>query len=155
MEKMIKKLLVPIIVFVLVFSLAGCAQAPVKEAAEAVVEAVGLKVTGLVNSEQGLGLTALKGMETKQVPSTNKAGETINYTGVPISKLLELAGLKDGTQTLVFVAGDGYSAEVPLADVQACADCIIGFQDDGTFINIMPGMAGKTQVKGLVEIQVK
>ena len=154
---MFKKLLVSMFVFVILFSLAGCAAKPAEEAAAPAAPATGagLKLSGMLNQEQSLALDAMKGMETKQVPYTNKAGETTNYTGVPIVKLLEAAGLKEGAKSVVFVGSDGYTAEVALADIQACADCIVGFQDDGTFMNIMPGLPGNAQVKGLAEIQVK
>jgi hypothetical protein len=56
---------------------------------------------------------------------------------------------------LVFVADDGYTAEVSLAEVQACQDCIVAFRDEGGFSLVMPGFSGKLQVKGVNEIQVK
>lgn len=155
---MLKKILVPVMIFVLLFGMVGCAQKPAEEAPAPAAPAAsgpGLKISGLVSSEQVFAMDKLKGMETKQVAYTNKKGETTNYTGVVIAKVLEAAGLKDGAKTLVLVGSDGYTAEVALADVQACADCIVGFQDDGTFMNIMPGLPGNTQVKGLAEIQVK
>ena len=53
------------------------------------------------------------------------------------------------------MADDGYTAEVPLADVLACADCIVSFRSKGGFSTVLPGFSGKAQVKGVVEIQVK
>ena len=55
----------------------------------------------------------------------------------------------------MFVADDGYTAEAPLADVMACADCIVSFRDKGGFSTVLPGFAGSLQVKGVIEIQVK
>jgi len=54
---------------------------------------------------------------------------------------------------VVLVADDGYTAELTLAEVQSCADCIVAFGDDPGFRSVMPGLSGKTQVKGLIEIQ--
>jgi hypothetical protein len=62
-------------------------------------------------------------MGTIEAESTNKQGETKTYTGVPINALLELAGVQDAATTLTFVADDGHTAEVALAEVQACEDC--------------------------------
>jgi hypothetical protein len=87
--------------------------------------------------------------------STNKKGEKSTYTGVLIAKLLEMAGVKPEATTIVFVANDGFTAEVALADLLACTDCIVSFRDQGGFSTVMPGFEGKLQVKGIVEIQVK
>ena len=94
-------------------------------------------------------------MDTIQAESTNKQGEAQTYTGVLISDLLGKADPKDDATTVVFVADDGYTAEVPLADVEACQDCIVSFRDGGGFSTVLPGFPGNVQVKGVVEIQVK
>ncbi len=94
-------------------------------------------------------------MPTLDVESTNKAGEKSTYTGVLISDLLKLAEPAADAATVVFVANDGFTAEVPLADVMACTDCIVSFRDQGGFSIVMPGFPGNVQVKGVVEIQVK
>ena len=94
-------------------------------------------------------------METIEAQSTNKKGETTTYTGVPIGALLELAGVQEGATTLTFVGDDGYTADVGLADVQACQDCIVSFRNQGGFSIVLPGFPGDVQVKGVVEIQVK
>jgi hypothetical protein len=94
-------------------------------------------------------------MDAIQAQVTNKAGETVTYTGVLISDLLSKASAKSDATTLVFIGGDGYTAEVALADVQACQDCIVAFRDQGGFSTVLPGFAGNVQVKGIVEIQVK
>jgi hypothetical protein len=46
-------------------------------------------------------------------------------------------------------------AEAPLADIQACADCIVSFRNQGGFSIVAPGFPGNVQVKGVVEIQVR
>jgi len=56
---------------------------------------------------------------------------------------------------VVFVADDGYTAEVTLEDLNACADCIVSFRSNGGFSTVLPGFAGSLQVKGVIEIQVQ
>jgi DMSO/TMAO reductase YedYZ molybdopterin-dependent catalytic subunit len=114
-----------------------------------------LKITGNVNTEVGWTEEKLRSMDTIEAQSTNKEGETSTYTGVRISDLLSKADPQDGATMVVFVADDGYSAEAPLADVQACADCIVSFRNQGGFSIVAPGFPGSVQVKGVVEIQVK
>jgi hypothetical protein len=89
------------------------------------------------------------------VESTNKDGAKASYTGVSLNALLALAGVKPEAKTVVFVADDGFTAEIALADLQACTDCILSFRDKGGFSSVLPGQPGNLQVKGVVEIQVK
>jgi hypothetical protein len=114
-----------------------------------------LKITGDVETEVGWTEEKIRSMDTLDAESTNKDGETKSYTGVRISDLLSKADPKDGATTLVFVADDGYSAEVVLADIEACADCIVSFRNQGGFSIVAPGFPGNVQVKGVVEIQVQ
>lgn len=114
-----------------------------------------LKITGMVETEVGWSEEKIRSMDSIEAESTNKEGETSTYTGVRISDLLSKAGPTGEATTLVFVADDGYSAEVPLADIEACADCIVSFRNQGGFSIVAPGFAGNVQVKGVVEIQVK
>jgi hypothetical protein len=114
-----------------------------------------LKITGSVDNEIGWTENQVRAMDTIEAESTNKKGETSTYTGVLINDLLAKAGVKDGATTVVFVADDDYTAEVTLAEVQSCADCIVSFRNQGGFSTVMPGFPGSLQVKGVVEIQVK
>jgi tungstate transport system substrate-binding protein len=117
--------------------------------------AAGLKITGLVENEMAWSEAEVKAMETMTVESTNKDGETSTYTGVAITKLLEMAGLKAKATKLVLVADDGYTAEVTLAELQACTDCIVSFRNQGGFSTVLPGFPGSLQVKGVIEIKVQ
>jgi tungstate transport system substrate-binding protein len=127
-------------------------EAPV--ATEAPAAVVALKVTGNVASEQAWTEDQVKAMKTLDVESTNSKGEKATYTGVLISDLLAAAGPNADANTVVFVADDGFTAEIALADVTGCADCIVSFRDKGGFTTVLPGKEGKLQVKGVVEIQV-
>ncbi len=113
------------------------------------------KITGNVQTEVGWSEEKIRSMDTIEVEYTNKAGETATYTGVRISDLLSKADPKEGATTAAFVADDGYTAEAPLAEIEACADCIVSFRNQGGFSIIAPGFANNVQVKGVIEIQVK
>jgi DMSO/TMAO reductase YedYZ molybdopterin-dependent catalytic subunit len=117
-------------------------------------ENAAFKITGAVETEIGWTEEQLRAMETMEAESTNKAGETATYTGVAVNDLLDKAGV-EGASTLTFVADDGCSADAPLADLQACADCIVSFRNQGGFSMVLPGFPGNAQVKGVEEIQVK
>jgi len=116
---------------------------------------VALKITGKVGTEIGWTEEEVRAMEAIEVQYTEKSGETRTYTGVLISKLLAMAFPAADATTVVFVADDGYTAEAPLADVLACAECIVAFREQGGFRTVLPGFAGALQVQGVKEMQVK
>lgn len=116
-------------------------------------EAAILHVTGGVNQEKGWSATALRAMPTLDAEYDSGDGPE-TYTGVALNALLDEAGAPAGG-TLALVADDGYSVELDLAEVRACADCIVIFRDDGLLMSIMPNFAKNTRVKGLVEIKVQ
>jgi hypothetical protein len=113
------------------------------------------KVTGSVETEVGWTEEKLRSMDAIDVEYTDKDGETETYTGIRISDLLSKADVKEDAATLVIIADDGYSAEAPLTDIEACANCIVAFQNQGGFRIVAPDFPGNVQVKGVVEIQVK
>ena len=49
----------------------------------------------------------------------------------------------------------GYAAEIALADVQSCDNCIVAFDPTGGLRTVLLGQSGKVQVKDLIEIQLK
>ena len=116
---------------------------------------VALEVTGNVENEMAWTEEEVRSMDTVEAQRENKEGEMSTYTGVPIKSLLEEAGVPDDATTVTFVAEDDYTADVDLADVMACDDCIASFRNQGGFSIVMPGYSGKLQVKGVVEIQVE
>jgi DMSO/TMAO reductase YedYZ molybdopterin-dependent catalytic subunit len=132
------------LLFVTALLLTACAQGE-----------VALQVTGNVTSEKGWTEAQIQEMDTIDVDYTGKDGEVTTYTGVLITDLLAEASVNDGATTVVFVADDGYTGEVTLEELQACTNCIVGFQDGGGFRTVMPDFSGKLQVKGVVEIQIQ
>ncbi len=75
------------------------------------------------------------------------------YEGVRLNDLLALAGPQADGAKLLFTAADGFTAEVDLAAVQACADCLVAFDDDGSLKLAMPGMESGLWVKTLTAIE--
>jgi hypothetical protein len=114
-----------------------------------------LKVTGKVATPIGWTEDEVKAMNTIDVQAKNKQGETQTYTGVLLKDLVALAGPAAEATTVVFVASDGYTAEMPLADLMACTNCIASFRSQGGFSTVLPDHPGNLQVKGVIEIQVK
>jgi tungstate transport system substrate-binding protein len=117
--------------------------------------AAGLKITGKVANEMSWTEEDVRAMPTMEAHSTNKADETKTYTGVSLKALLDEAGVASDATTLVFVTDDGSTAEASLAEVMACADCVVSFREQGGFSTVLPGFPSNLQVKGVVEIQVK
>ncbi len=129
------------------------AEEPVAEEAPAAEAA--LQVTGAVASPQAWTEDEAKAMNAIDVEATNSKGEASSYTGVLLSELISAAQPNADATTVVFVADDGYTAEVALDELLACEDCIASFRSKGGFSTVLPGYEGSLQVKGVVEIQVK
>jgi tungstate transport system substrate-binding protein len=126
-----------------------------QKAVEPAAAPAGLKISGKVAKEQSFTLAQLQAMPTLDVENTNKAGDKFTSTGVLLADLLKLAEPAADATTVVFVAADGYTADIALADVMAAANFIVAFQEAGGFVTVLPGQSGKLQVKDLVEIQIK
>lgn len=133
----------------------GCDRAPGSSAEVGAPADAALKVTGNVDNEVGWTEAEVKAMTTVEVETTDKEGQPQTNTGVSINALLEEASVKGDATAVTFVADDGYSAELTLAEVTECADCIVAFRDSGGFSTVLPGFPGNMQVKGVVEIQVQ
>ena len=114
-----------------------------------------LKITGNVANEVGWTEETVKAMDTIEAESTNKKGETKSYTGVALNNLLDMAQIESGASTLKFVGEDGSTAEVSLAEIQACQDCIVSFRNQGGFSMVLPDFDEKVQIKDVMEIQVQ
>lgn len=154
---MLRKLaVVPMLVMMVLGTLAGCGgAADTQPQVDTALTDAALKIVGNVDNEVGWNEADVRALETIEVQTTNRDGDTVNHTGVSINTLLERAGMKGEATTLVLVADDGYTAEVLWAEVQDCADCIVAFRESGGFSAVLPGFPGNVQVRGLVEIQVQ
>ncbi len=116
-----------------------------------------LVITGMVTQELALTDADLHAMQVVTI-STQPPKQTNaqSFTGVRLNDLLDQAGVKAGATAVLFSASDGYSAEVSLADIRACADCLLAFTDTtGSYSTIMPGMLGNNWTKNVIKIEVK
>jgi len=129
--------------------------APAETAAPVSDNTAALKLSGLVENELSWSEAEIKALPTLDVQAANSNGETKTYTGVAINDLLALGKTRPEAAKIVFVADDGFTAEVTLAELQACTDCIISFRNQGGFSVVMPNFPKNLQVKGVIEIQVK
>lgn len=114
-----------------------------------------LVIFGEVKNPMGWTEDEVRAMDTTDAVGTNSSGDSETYTGVLIATLLGMAEPKGQATTLVIIADDGYAAEVALADVLACEDCILSFRKNGGFSSVLPGFPKNTGVKGVVQLQVK
>jgi len=148
MKHKFRLLIALVIVSTFLVSCGGSEEAaPVVEEAAPVVEEAALKV-----GETAFSMEQLEGMDTIVSEATKKDGSTTEYTGVLVTDLLNEAGAS-GTR-LVFIASDGYEAELSMAELEGCADCIVAFDGEELHM-VLPGFPSSVQIKGVVEIQVK
>jgi len=113
-----------------------------------------LAITGAVGAEFTLDATTLAGIEVVEITAEHPRDGSRQYTGVRLNDLLDLAEADAAAETLVLTASDGYSVRVGFADVRACADCLVAFNDDGGFDLVLPDMEMSAWVKDVVAIEV-
>ena len=131
---------------------APAAEAPTAEVPAADLGA-SLVISGAVNAEVTLTTADPAGLEVVKLTAEHPKNGPTEYEGVRLNAALEKAGLAEGASAIVLTASDDFSAEVALADMQACADCLIGIAD-GKFNMVMPGLSSKAWVKDIVKIEV-
>ena len=112
-----------------------------------------LVVTGLVDQELSLNSADLGDLEVVTVTAEHPKKGPGEYTGVRLSAVLEKAGVKSEASALLATASDDFTAEIPLTDLQACADCLLGVEE-GMFNLVMPGMSSKAWVKDVVKLEL-
>jgi hypothetical protein len=99
---------------------------------------------------------ALRALEVVTINAENPKGGKSDFEGVRLSALLEMAGAKDSANALRITASDGYYAEVSLADLKACADCMLAFTNTPEkFKVVMPGMTSDFWVKDVSKLTVR
>jgi hypothetical protein len=147
MKKRLGLILMVLLAAVLALSACGGTAEPVVEEAAAPAAEAALTVAG-----KGYSMADLEGMETMVVESEKKDGTKVEYTGVKVTDLLADAGAAG--ETVVFVASDGYEAELAFAELEGCADCVVAMDGDALRM-VLPGFPGNVQVKGVVEIGTK
>jgi tungstate transport system substrate-binding protein len=136
---------------------APATQAPAATEAPVITEAPMaepiLTVTGMVGQELSVTEADLQSVGVVTITAEHPKNGPTEYTGVYLNTVLDKAGIADGAGALAITASDGYSAEVPLADVKACADCLIAM-DGSTLTTVMPGMSSKAWVKNVTKLEL-
>jgi hypothetical protein len=133
------------------------AEEPAAEVGEPQMKAEGsLVVVGLVNQAMGFMETDLRDMDVMQITAEHPKSGTADYEGVSLNALLDMAGVQDGTTTLVITAADGYAAEVSLDEVRTCENCLLGFTNTAEkFKTVMPDLPSSAWVKDVVSLELK
>jgi hypothetical protein len=115
-----------------------------------------LVITGLVNQPLGFMEADLRGMDVLKITAEHPKSGAADYEGVSLNALLDIAGVQDGTTTLVITASDGYSAEVSLDEVRACENCLVGFTNTAEKLKmVMPDLPSSAWVKDVASLEVK
>ena len=115
-----------------------------------------LKIGGNVETEVSLSYDDVAAMTMTTVNAKHpKKDAAKDYTGVLLSELLALAKPGADATKLTFVASDGFTSEVAMADVLACADCLVELGDEQSLNAVMPGMESKAWAKYVVEIVIE
>ena len=125
-------------------------------AAEAVTvtPTVGLQITGLVANQLDLSAEDLAAIPGVLISAQHpKADAPQDWTGYRLSDLLGLAGPLPEADTLVVIASDGYQAQLPLAGVAACADCLVAVEE-GLLRMVMPGQESPSWVKDVATLEL-
>jgi len=125
-----KLLLVLVVLSLLVVALPACTPKPATPKGEVVLTVKGnIKATN-VGDEYKFDLDMVK-KEGKDLKTNDPWLEKeLTYTGLPLSRLVEMVKPGDGATTLKVVAVDGYSAEVKIADCKG-TDIMLAYAADG------------------------
>ncbi|NTV36465.1 MAG: molybdopterin-dependent oxidoreductase [Anaerolineaceae bacterium] len=123
---------------------------------EAPATAAPLVITGMVGKELSLSDADLHGLKVENLSAEHPKKGKMDYTGVRMSELLAKAEVKPEAKTLTFISSDGFTAEIDLATLNACADCMLAFSDTpGDYSAVMPGQSSKLWAKAVVKIEIK
>jgi len=115
-----------------------------------------LTIEGLVDHRVAFTEADLRSMEVVKITAEHPKKGPQDYEGVRLNSLLKMAGADADATKLVLIAGDEFTAEVPLADVTACEDCLVAFTEEAGVLNlVMPGMSSGLWIKDIVKIEVQ
>jgi DMSO/TMAO reductase YedYZ molybdopterin-dependent catalytic subunit len=130
--------------------------APTAAAEAALAQPGSLVITGMVNQTLTLNESVLRALKVTKIDAVHPKNGPMQFEGVLLNTLLDMAGVKDGAKTLVITAADGYTAEVDLAEARDCPKNMVAFTDTpGSFYMVMPDQPGSNWVKDVVKIELK
>ena len=116
-----------------------------------------LSVHGLVDNPQRLTLEAIRGMPavteyvTLECISNNVGGAQIStgiFGGVPLSAVLDLAGVKSQATLVAFRSRDGYTESLPLSLVRQSPEILLALSLDGAPLPDQHGFPARILVPG-------
>jgi DMSO/TMAO reductase YedYZ molybdopterin-dependent catalytic subunit len=111
-------------------------------------------IAGKVANALTLSEDGLRAMGAVSLSAEDPKQGTIEVEGVRLSALMNIVQVLPEATKAVFTAADGYSAELDLETLRACADCLIGFTETpGSYRAVMPGQPGALWVKDLVRVE--
>jgi len=113
-----------------------------------------LSLRGLLDAEKNLTMDDLLKLAVVNASVEHPKKGAIEVTGVKMSDILALLTIKPEAKTVSFIAGDGWSVDLPLADLQACESCLLGW-DEEMLRTYMPGFDSNFWAKDLVAIEFK
>ncbi|MFZ3151048.1 MAG: hypothetical protein WA116_05110 [Anaerolineaceae bacterium] len=113
-----------------------------------------LTIKGLVDAEKTLTMADLSNMKVQNINVEHPKKGAMDVTGVLMTDVLALVTIDPAATTVSLVAGDGFSADIPLADLLACKNCLAGW-DEEMLRSYMPGLDSNFWVKDLAIIEIK
>ncbi len=126
-----------------------------------------LRVSGLVEKEAEYSYSQLLEMADVMYVKpfhcvTRWSIKDVRWRGVSLRRLLELSGVRDGAEWVMFVCADGYTAPVPVEDALH-EDAIVALEMDGRPLPVeqgfparpfIPHLYGWKSAKWLTEIEL-
>ena len=113
-------------------------------------------IVGRVGNQLTLSEDALRAMGVVTIQAEHPKDGLQEYEGVRLASLLLLVQVEPEATKVVFTASDGYSAEIDLATLLGCPDCMLAFGEmPGCFWTVMPGQASSLWVTEVTKIEVQ
>jgi DMSO/TMAO reductase YedYZ molybdopterin-dependent catalytic subunit len=129
---------------------------PTAESATLEIVPGSLIIVGRVANAMTLSEDALRAMGAVTIQAEDPKKGMMDFEGVKLASLLQIAQAQPDATKVVFTADDGYSAEIELPTLLACSDCMIAFTDTpGILRAVMPGQPSALWVKGVVKLEVQ
>jgi len=114
-----------------------------------------LTISGAVEQPTSWTMAEFEALKVEKVTVEHPKKGQQTYTGMRLNALLDLAKPQAKATAIVFTSADGYTIKVPLAEVRACADCLIAFNDKGGLGAVMPGFDTSAWAKDVIQIEVQ
>jgi len=126
---------------------------------EAVVEETAegsLVIVGLVDQALGFMEADLRAFDILKINADHPKNGAQDFEGVSLKSLLAMAGVQDGSTTLVITARDGYATEISLDEALACGNCLVGFTNTPEKLKmVMPDLPSNLWIKDVASLEVK